>query len=47
MTRNQAINYLHSSGFSKEQINEIAKAFESTTNSVGHDKTKEKSLCKN
>lgn len=28
MTREQAINYLYSSGFSNEQVNTIVKAFE-------------------
>ena len=31
MTKEQAINYLFSSGFSKEQVNGIIKAFEPTT----------------
>lgn len=38
MTREEAINYLYSSGFSKEQINEIVKAFEPTTNLVDFDR---------
>lgn len=38
MNRQQAINYLISSGFSEEQINEIAKALEPTTkNDLGVD----------
>ena len=43
MTKNQAINYLYSSGFSKEQVTEIIKAFEPTTSLVDRNKTKEKS----
>jgi len=38
MNREQAINYLINSGFSEEQINEIAKALEPTTkNDLGVD----------
>ena len=42
MTKNQAINYLYSSGFSKEQVTEIVKAFEPTTSLVDPGKLKEK-----